>query len=61
MLFRSDPEYRQVRGQLLLHGTPSGVQWTLSELQVEQGVELLSGEATGQADGKVVVKLGRAP
>jgi hypothetical protein len=56
-----DPEYRRAKGRFTLRMTPGGPVWNASDLEVQQGAETLVGEAVNQADGKLVVKLSRAP
>lgn len=55
----ADSEYRRVRGRFAMSMTLTGPQWKLSDLELLQGADTLSGEAVAQADGKVVLKLNR--
>jgi hypothetical protein len=55
----ADSEYRRVSGRFAMSMTPAGPQWKLSDLELLQGTDTLSGEAVSQADGKLVLKLNR--
>ena len=56
-----DAEYQRAKGRFSLRMTPAGPQWNASDLEVQRGSDILVGEAVHQADGKLVVKLNRAP
>lgn len=54
-----DPEYRRAKGRFSLRLTAGGAQWNASDLEVQQGTDTLTGEASGQADGKLTISLNR--
>jgi len=57
--FSPEAEYRRVTGRFDMSVTAAGPRWRLSDLDLLQGADTYSGDGALQADGKLVLDVGR--
>jgi len=57
--FAPDAEFKTASGCFLLLGSPGGMVWKLSDLELLQNGELYTGTGLSQSDGKLVLDLSR--